>query len=222
MDKKIIITIVILSIIIGIGAGFFIFRSNPKEVVVEKIIEVKETKTIDSLNRVIQVNQEIIESLKDSVREKIIYVEKKVDEIKELPIDDNLNLLRDNLLVYGENFEVTDSLPSLCQINDIEDTLVLMSENNLTDINIIIAKYEGSLALTNYYLSTIEANEKIINLKDSIIIQKDHIIDRERENFESNMKDLEKIVEKERRKQIYYTVGGVVVAGTLVYLIFRK
>ena len=221
MNKKDII-IIILSIIIGFSIGLLIIRSRTEEIVVEKVVEVKETKIIDSLNRVIKVNEEIIESLKDSVKEKIVYVEKRIDEIKELPIDDNLILLRDNLLVYGENFDVSDTLPSLCQISDSEDTLVLMSEDNLTDINVIIAKYEGTIAITNYYLSTIEANEEIINLKDSIIVQKDNIIDRERINFESNVKDLEKIIEKERRKQIYYTLGGVITAGTITYLIFRK
>lgn len=214
--------IIILSIIIGFGIGLLIIKSRTKEIVVEKVVEVKETKTIDSLNRVIKVNEEIIESLKDSVREKIVYVEKRIDEIKELPIDDNITLLRDNLLVYGDNFDINDTLPSLCQINDSKDTLVLMSEDNLTDINVIIAKYEGTIAITNYYLSTIEADEEIISLKDSIIVQKDNIIDRERENFESNMKDLEKIIEKERRKQIYYTIGGIITAGTITYLIFRK
>ena len=214
--------IIILSIIIGFGIGLLIIKSRTKEIVVEKVVEVKETKTIDSLNRVIKVNEEIIESLKDSVREKIVYVEKRIDEIKELPIDDNITLLRDNLLVYGDNFDINDTLPSLCQINDSKDTLVLMSEDNLTDINVIIAKYEGTIAITNYYLSTIEADEEIISLKDSIIVQKDNIIDWERENFESNMKDLEKIIEKERRKQIYYTIGGIITAGTITYLIFRK
>lgn len=221
MSKKDIM-IIILSIIIGFGIGLLIVKSRTKEIVVEKVVEVKETKTIDSLNRVIKVNEEIIESLKDSVREKIVYVEKRIDEIKELPIDDNITLLRDNLLVYGDNFDINDTLPSLCQINDSKDTLVLMSEDNLTDINVIIAKYEGTIAITNYYLSTIEADEEIISLKDSIIVQKDNIIDRERENFESNMKDLEKIIEKERRKQIYYTIGGIITAGTITYLIFRK
>lgn len=220
MSKKNII-IIILSIIIGFGIGFILFRSEPKEIVVEKIVEVKETKTIDSLNNVIKTNEEIIDALKDSVREKIVYIDRKIDKIKELPIDSNLMILRDNLLVYGENFDILDSLPSLCKLEDTEDTVVIMSEDNLIDINIITAKYEGTMAITRYYLETIEKDEEIIVLKDSIIVQKDNIINRERQNFESNMEDLKEIIEKERRKQIYYTIGGIVAAGTITYLILK-
>ena len=185
MSKKNII-IIILSIIIGFGIGFILFRSGPKEIVVEKIVEVKETKTIDSLNNVIKTNEEMIDALKDSVREKIVYIDQKVNKIKELPLDSNLMLLRDNLLVYGENFNILDSLPSLCKLDDSEDTIVIMSEDNLTDINVIIAKYEGTMAVTRYYLETIEKDEEIISLKDSVISQKDNIINRERQTFESN------------------------------------
>lgn len=219
MDKRN-LWIVILAIIIGLGVGYFIFRSEPKEIIVEK--EVENTKTIDSLNRVIKTNEELIESLKDSVREKIVYIEKRVDEIKELPIDSNLMLLRDNLLVYGENFSVIDTLPSLCQVEDTKDTLVLLSEENLIDVNTIVARYEGTLAINNFYLETIKTDSITISLKDLVINEKDDIIDRDRKNFESNIRDLEKIVEKERRKQIYFTIGGVITAGTLTYLLMKK
>lgn len=220
MKKTIII--VVLAIIIGLGIGYFAFRSNPKEIIVEKTIEVEDTKKIDSLNFIIKTNEELIESLKDSVREKIVYVEKRVEEIKELPIDENLELFRDNLLVYGENFEVSDTLPSLCQVSESEDTLVLMSEDNLIDVNTIVAKYEGTMAINDYYLSTIKSDSVIINSKSLIILEKDEALERQQEIFDNNMKELEKIIKKERRKQIYFSVGTAAVVGTIAYFIFRK
>jgi hypothetical protein len=219
MNKKDLL-IIILAIIIGLGFGYFIFRTSPKEIVVEKVIE--NTQKIDSLNAIIRVNEDIIESLKDSVHERIIYIEKRVEEIKELPIDENLNLFRDNLLVYGDNFNPLDSLPSLCQISDSQDTLVLMSEGNLIDVNTIVARYEGALSINDYYVETIKADSSIISLKNSIILEKDNQLIRERENFESNMKDLETIIKRERRKQVYYTIGGMVAVGTITYLILRE
>lgn len=219
MNKKDLL-IIIFAIIIGLGFGYFIFRSSPKEVVVEKVIE--NTQKIDSLNAIIRINENIIESLKDSVHERIIYIEKRVEEIKELPIDENLNLFRDNLLVYGDNFNPLDSLPSLCQLSDSQDTLVLMSENNLIDVNTIVARYEGTLSINDYYVETIKADSSIISLKNSIILEKDNQLIKERENFESNMKDLETIIKRERRKQVYYTIGGMVAVGTITYLILRE
>ena len=219
MNKKDLL-IIIFAIIIGLGFGYFIFRSSPKEVVVEKVIE--NTQKIDSLNAIIRINEDIIESLKDSVHERIIYIEKRVEEIKELPIDENLNLFRDNLLVYGDNFNPLDSLPSLCQISDSQDTLVLMSEDNLIDVNTIVARYEGVLSINDYYIETIKADSSIISLKNSIILEKDNQLIKERENFESNMKDLETIIKRERRKQVYYTIGGMVAVGTITYLILRE
>jgi hypothetical protein len=219
MNKKDLL-IIILAIIIGLGFGYFIFRTSPKEIVVEKVIE--NTQKIDSLNAIIRVNEDIIESLKDSVHERIIYIEKRAEEIKELPIDENLNLFRDNLLVYGDNFNPLDSLPSLCQISDSQDTLVLMSEGNLIDVNTIVARYEGALSINDYYVETIKADSSIISLKNSIILEKDNQLIRERENFESNMKDLETIIKRERRKQVYYTIGGMVAVGTITYLILKE
>ncbi len=219
MDKKSII-IIVLAIIIGLGLGYFIFR-GPKEVIVEKVVEIENTKKIDSLNSIIQYNENLISSLKDSVREKIVYVERRVDEIKELPIDENLELLRDNLLIYGDNFSTEDTLPSLCQLSYSSDTLVIMSEDNLVDVNTIVARYEGVLSINDYYLQTIKADSSIISLKNSIILEKDDMLNRERENCEANIRELEKIVKKERRKQAYYTIGGIAIAGTLVYFIMK-
>lgn len=220
MNKKDLL-IVALSIIIGFGVGYFIFRNNkPKEIIVEKVIE--DTQKIDSLNLVIAENEALIETLKDSVREKIVYIEKRVDEIKELPIDENLDLLRTNLSIYGENFEPTDTLPALYQTIDSQDTLVLMSENNLIDVNTVFVKYEGELEINNFLSETIKTDSSIISLKNSIISEQNDELDRQREAFENNMKEMEKIVKKEKRKQIYYTIGGAVLVGAVTYLIMKK
>ena len=218
--KKRDLIIVILAIIIGFGIGYFILRNQkPTEIIVEKVIE--DTYKIDSLNLVIRENEATIETLKDSVREKIVYIERRGDEIKELPIDQNLEVLRDNLLVYGENFEVTDTLPALCQIGESEDTLVLMSEENLIDINMTFVRYEGTLEINDYLEQTIKADSSIISLKNSIILEKDEALERQKLAFENNMQTMDKIIAKERRKQIYFTIGGALVAGTLVYLLVK-
>jgi len=219
MRKNLII--IALAIVVGLGLGYFIFRdTKPKEIIVEKVIE--NTQRIDSLNLIIKENENLIETLKDSVREKIIYVEKQIEEIKELPIDENLMVFRDNLLVYGENFNVTDTLPSLCQIEDVSDTLVLMSEENLIDVNTILVKYEGTLFINDCLYETVKADSSIISLKNSIIQEKDEALDRQRIVFEDNMREMNSIIARERRKQIYYTIGGVLVAGTITYLIMKQ
>ena len=220
-ETKKTLLIVFLACIVGLGIGYFIFRNTkPETIVVEKVIE--DTQKIDSLQVVIRENENLIETLKDSVREKIVYIEKRVDEIRELPIDENLELLRDNLLVYGENFEPTDTLPALCQISDSPDTLVLMSEKNLVDVNTIIVRYEGQLQINDYLTETIRADSSIISLKNSIILEKDLALERQREFFNNNMSEMNNIIAKERRKQIYYSVGTAVVVGTLVYLIAQN
>ena len=218
--KKRDLLIVILSIIIGFGIGYFVFRNQkPAEIIVEKVIE--DTHKIDSLNLVIEENEATIETLKDSVREKIVYVEKKVNEIKELPIDQNLEVLRNNLLTYGENFELSDTLPALCQEGNSGDTLVIMSEENLVDINTVFVRYGGTLEINNYLEQTIKVDSNIIDLKNSIILEKEEALDRQRLAFENNIQQMNKQIAKERRKQIYFTVGGALVAGTLVYLLVK-
>lgn len=219
-ETKKTLLIVFLAIIIGLGVGYFIFRNTkPETIVVEKVIEDKQK--IDSLQVIIKENENLIEALKDSVREKIVYVEKRVDEIRELPIDKNLEILRDNLLVYGENFKITDTLPAICQLSDTSDTLVLMSEENLVDVNMIMIRYEGQLQINNYLSETIKADSSVINLKNLIIQEKDLALERQQQTFENNMNSMNDIIAKERRKQVYYSVGSAIVVGTIVYLIVK-
>ena len=215
--------IVVLAAIIGLGIGYFLFRNTkPTEIIIEKEKIVEDTQKIDSLNLVIKENEELIDNLKDSVREKIIYIEKKIDEIKELPIDKNLEVFRDNLLVYGESFEPTDTLPALCQIlNSTEDTLVLLSEENLIDVNTIIVKYEGTTAINDFLNETVKADSSIISLKNSIIQEKSDALEKQKLAFEDNMKEMNNIIKRERNKQIYFTVGGALLTGTLVYLLVK-
>jgi hypothetical protein len=96
-----------------------------------------------------------------------------------------------------------------------------MSEENLIDVNTILVRYEGTLEINDYLEQTIKADSSIISLKNSIILEKDEALERQRLAFENNMQTMDKIIAKERRKQIYFTVGGVFVAGTLVYLLVK-
>jgi hypothetical protein len=84
-----------------------------------------------------------------------------------------------------------------------------------------LVRYEGTLEINNYLEQTIKADSSIISLKNSIIMEKDEALERQRLAFENNMQTMDKIIAKERRKQIYFTIGGALVAGTLVYLLVK-
>lgn len=194
------IILVLIALVLGFGSSYLIFGNKKPETIVVVDNE-KELKEIDSLNKIISEKQGTIEKLKDSVREKIVVVEKRIEVIKEIPMDSNVELLRDNILVYGDGLtQIDDPYPSLSTTID-GDSIVLLSENNLKDINIGLEKYGGELEINRLLEETIIEDSIIISMKDLIIADKDKIIDKDREAFEVNIKELKKQIRKEKRQK---------------------
>ena len=225
LKKKILKVLIIASFIIA-GIVFItytidIIRDKINKPPVVIINNEKELKTIDSLTEVIYEKDEIIHQLKDSIVivEKVVI--KEVEKIKELPITENIELLRDNLVYYGELSSVMDSHPSLVEIND--DTVAVLSENNLIDANIITAKYEGEL-YKNKLLNEIVYNDSItISLKDNIIYNKDLILQNQEQSYNSMKENLEIALRKEKREKTYWIIGGVIVTSALTtYIILNQ
>ena len=114
LKKKILKVLMIASFVIA-GIIFITYTidiikdkiNKPPVVIVDNE---KELKTIDSLTEVIYEKDEIIHQLKDSIVivEKVVI--KEVEKIKELPITENIELLRDNLVYYGELSDVIHTL----------------------------------------------------------------------------------------------------------------
>ena len=155
---------------------------------------------IDSLNRIIEQEQLYITKLKDSVVVVQKTVIEEVEKIKCLPIDSNVNLLRNNLAKYGELYTESDTFPKEMSINDNSDTVVALSENNLIDVNCIVAKYEGSLQENELLGKIITEDSIIIDRKDSIILGKDFIISTQDSIFDANLTKLKKEAKKDKLK----------------------
>jgi len=181
----------------------------------------KELETIDSLTTVINIQDKLIQQLKDSIIivEKVVI--KEVEKIKELPITENIELLKDNLLYYGELSTLDDPHPSLVEID--QDTVAVLSKNNIIDANIIVTKYEGELNKNNI-LNEIVYNDSItISLKNEILYNKDAIIENQEQAYNIMKNNLEVALEKERQEKTYWIIGGAIVTSLLTsYIIFKK
>lgn len=101
--KKIIIILIFIILILS----FFITKIKKEEVsnkvTVDSII-INEKNKIDSLNNTIDSLLFINNSIKDSI--KIIEIEKEIilDNLKELPIDSSIVILRENLKNYENKY----------------------------------------------------------------------------------------------------------------------
>lgn len=202
--------------ILGGLVGHYLFpKVNTKiEVVYDSS---KEKATIDSLNNVIKVRENRITELLDSASKiKTVVVVKKINEVKDLPITENVSLLHDNLVKHGELTAKTDTLPSTIKMR--EDTLALLSEANVKDVNIIVAKYEGELGINEQLNSAIEEGRGLVHHKDSIIAIQSDILVKQDIVYNERIKGLEKNLKKEKTaKTVWVSVLGTAAAifGTI-------
>ena len=206
--------VIILSIIVGLFLGFGIYHLfMPPKTKTETITiydSSKEQAAIDSCQVIIDRLENRVEELLDSAKYiKEVVIVKEVEKVKELPISDNVELLRENLIQYGELTQETDSLPSMVSMPN-RDTLVTLSENNVKDVNMIAAKLKGEEEINYKLEEAIFDQDQIISEQSEIILNKDSIIMNQNSAYSENIQKLNESLRIEKTK----TIVGVSVLGT--------
>ena len=220
MDKdrvNLVLAIIVGFIVGGLICGFLGRLIFPKIKTVQEIITVynssKEKAKIDSLETIIDGKEMRIAELLDSAKHiKNVVVIKEVEKVKELPISENVSLLRENLIKHGELTEKNDTLPSTIVL-DSPDTLALLSENNVKDVNIIASKYEGEVKINEKLTEALVEEEGIVSQKDSIINLQSSIMINQELGYSAEIKGLEKSLKKEKvEKTVWTAILGSVAA----------
>lgn len=215
--------VILLALLCGLLVGFGIYHFlMPKKVKTEtEIVTVyddsKEQAIIDSCNVLIAEKEREIAELKEAAENIKVVVIKEVEKIKEAPIDENVELMKENLLAYGELTQETDTLPSTI-ILPTTDTLVALSPENVKDVNIIAAKYKGEEEINYKLEEALFDSEFIIAQKDSIILQNNYIIENQNTVYSEGLEILGKSLEKEKKKRTVWTaiLGGVAAALSII------
>lgn len=218
--KREYLLIIFLVLIIGFGLGYLVFGGENivEHVVVEKeIVENKEK--IDSLLHVIEGRDLDIEKLKDSIRVEIVEVEKLKDSIENLPMTENTELLKTNLLTFGTHSE-NDTLPQLLKLND--DTIVAISEGNMIDINIGFSQLESQLFINRIQLQIINQDSLTIADQRNIILRKDLLLEKQQTACQQNTEDLKQQIKKEKISKTCWQIGGIAVSASLATLLILQ
>lgn len=200
-DRVVIILALVCGLLVGGLIGRLIF---PK--VDTKIITVydssKEKAKIDSLEAAIKVREQRIEELVDSAKQiKTVVIVKEIEKVRELPASENVELLHENLVKHGELTAESDTLPKLVVLNDKPDSLALLSEDNVKDVNIIVAKYEGELEINEKLESALLESESIVSQKDSIMTLQSDIFIHQEQAYSNQIRGLEKNLKAEKVKK---------------------
>lgn len=217
----------VILVIVCIILCFLLFRScNSKPISdpkVEDIIKVYEDSII-SLKDSIQALNSKTERLRyerDTIEKiKYITIEQK---IKKLPIDSSILLCRSNLVKYGELTKISDSLP--VKLYDG----VLLSHNNIKDVNIISEKLETEIKKNKIDEEIILLDSCKLLLYESELACKDSIRDLETVQYEFNLEKIQEDLRKQKREakkaKVLGWVGtfsGLVVGGATGYFVGKK
>ena len=130
----------------------------------------------------------------------------------EIPADkigDQALLLKENLVNLGELTQPGDSLPRLQ-----EDSCTLLSPNNVIDMNLICANYEGTKEENKILNNELIVSGEIIDMKDSVISQKDTIHQKTVQAYEGKLKK-----EKTKKRTWVGVSGGLaLILGLIIAL----
>ena len=214
------LAIIFIILILGVIIGYLIFGRKPVEHIVVEPEIIENTQKIDSLLKIIGERDLSIEQLKDSIKTEIIEVEKLMDSIENLPLDQNTELLRLNLLSHGTHSGETDTLPTILKIN--EDTVVAISEGNMIDINIGFSRLESQIFINNLQLQIINQDSLTIADQRNIIARKDVLLEKQRIACQQNTEDLERALRKEKISKTCWQIGGIAVTASLATLLILQ
>ena len=213
-NKVVIILSIIVGLLLGFGLYHFLMPAKIKTETVTIYDSSKEQAIIDSCNVVIaELKQDYEKQLADAGEVKVVVV-KEIERIQDLPISENVELLKENLIRHGELTQETDTLPSLIMLPG-QDTLVTISENNVKDVNTIAAKLRGEEEINYKLEEAIFDQDQIISEQETIILNKDSIIDNQNTIYAENVQRLNESLRLEKTK----TLVGVSVLGTAAVIL---
>jgi hypothetical protein len=214
------LAIIFIILAFGVVIGYLIFERKPVEPIIVEPEIIENTQKIDSLLGIIKERDLSIEQLKDSIKTEIIEVEKLKDSIENLPIDQNTELLKANLLSFGTHSEETDTLPAILRIN--EDTIVAISEGNMIDINIGFSRLESQIFINRLQLQIINQDSLTMADQRNIIARKDVLLEKQQLACQQNTEDLKRQLKKEKISKTCWQIGGVVVSASLATLLILQ
>lgn len=211
--------VIILSILVGLLVGFGLYHFlMPDKVKTETITiydPAKEQAAIDSCQVIIDgLETKVAQLLEEAKNVKEVVIVKEVERIQALPISENVELLKENLIRHGELTQETDTLPAMVMMPG-KDTLVTISENNVKDVNTIAAKLRGEEEINYKLEEAIFDQDQIISEQETIILNKDSIIDNQNAIYAENVQRLNESLRIEKTK----TLVGVSVLGTAAVIL---
>lgn len=211
--------VIILSILVGLLVGFGLYHFlMPAKVKTETITiydPAKEQAAIDSCQVIIDgLETKVAQLLEEAKNVKEVVIVKEVERIQALPISENVELLKENLIRHGELTQETDTLPAMVMMPG-KDTLVTISENNVKDVNTIAAKLRGEEEINYKLEEAIFDQDQIISEQETIILNKDSIIDNQNAIYAENVQRLNESLRIEKTK----TLVGVSVLGTAAVIL---
>ena len=214
-NKVVIILSIIVGLLLGFGIYHFLMPAKIKTETVTIYDSSKEQAAIDSCQVIIDgLETQVAQLLEEAKNVKEVVVVKEVERIQALPISENVELLKENLIRHGELTQETDTLPAMVMMPG-KDTLVTISENNVKDVNTIAAKLRGEEEINYKLEEAIFDQDQIISEQETIILNKDSIIDNQNAIYAENVQRLNESLRIEKTK----TLVGVSVLGTAAVIL---
>lgn len=199
-----------IAFLLGLGICFFITKLFPKDkesekIIVEKPVYIQDLITVHNLEKEIAQKNSEIAILKSHVQEikEVVIIEK--EKIKTLPPDTGVVKLREFLEIYADT--TYDTFPLLTS-----DSLVLINNDNLGNINSVFVDYFGAV--------DIMFDQEEIMYRDSIIISNLDSINSINTGIRENLETA--LTQERRKKNIWVGVGigttlTAIIIGILSY-----
>ena len=192
---------ILIALVLGFIIGLVVIKSKTtiKEVTIEKPVYYQDLVTIHDLENLVKQKNLEIQELKNRVQEvkEVVIIEK--EQIQKLPPDSGVVKLREFLEDYTD--AVPDTFPTLTS-----DSLVLLDNENLRNINSVFLDYFGAVEIIFDQGEIIYNDSIVIGSLDSIIGIETGI----RENLETAL------TQEKKRKNIWMGVGIGATITTLI------
>lgn len=192
---------ILIALVLGFIIGLIVigFKTTTKEVTIEKPVYYQDLVTIHDLENLVEQKNLEIQGLKNRVQDvkEVVIIEK--EQIQKLPPDSGVVKLREFLEEYTET--ELDTFPTLTS-----DSLVLLDNENLKDINSVFLDYFGAVEIMFGQGEIIYNDSIVIGSLDSMMRIETGI----RENLETAL------TQEKKKKNIWMGVGIGATITTLI------